>query len=380
MHGIDLPTLVIVVSFLALLLAGVLAAMWLRSRNEVEGIGLWAASIPLMVLSTPLFLLQESHPIIHVVLANAALLSGVVVMNAGMLRFYGLATPRPASALSGVLAIIGLLAWYTLVQPHFILRLTTMSLLYTVLFGLMCWIPLRHGRGSLGSLISAFAFSLTSISCLLRLVSVIGNLDRPADMLDPGILQAVYLGSYMVSVLLGSIGFILLLNERLRDIIEFNGSHDALTGVLNRGAFFARARSMFDESRRLDRPLSVALLDLDNFKQINDGYGHAVGDHVLTDFCQAVRRTLRPTDIMGRYGGEEFVLLLPDLAREGSAALAQRVRAALSPSAELPAYTASIGVATLGPDTADIDELLNDADKALYRAKSKGRDRVEVWP
>ena len=380
MHGLDLPTLVTVVSFLALLLAGVLAAMWLRSRNEVDGIGLWAASIPLMVLSTPLFMLQESHPLVHVIFANTALLVGVVVMNAGMLRFYGLVPPRPAWILAGVLTIVAILAWYTIVQPHFTLRLTMMSLLYTILFGSMCWVPLRYGRGSLGSLITAVAFSVTSIACLLRLTSVVVNLDRPVNMLDPGILQAVYLGSYMVSVLLGSIGFILLLNERLRDIIEFNGSHDALTGVLNRGAFFARARAMFDESRRLDRPLSVALLDLDHFKRINDGYGHAVGDHVLREFCRSVRRALRPTDIMGRYGGEEFVLLLPDMANDGSAALAQRVRAALKPSGELPAYTASIGVATLGPHTASIDELLNDADKALYRAKSKGRDRVEVWP
>lgn len=331
-----------------------------------------------MAASAAFFFQQDSHPVVPVVLANASLLTGVVMLHGGLLRFYGL-PPWPRSwVIAAIFAISGVLSWYSIMEPNFVLRVILMATVNLALFGRLCWLPLRYGKGSLGSLLTALAFGLTSTACFVRLTSILTSLDRPESILEPGILQAVYLGSFMVSILMGTIGFILLVNERLRDILEFSASHDALTGVLNRGAFFSRAHDVFTTSRRQGRPLSAALLDLDHFKQINDGHGHAVGDHVLQDFCHSVRKVLRPTDIMGRYGGEEFVLLLPGMTCEESAALGQRVRQALQPHPGLPPYTVSIGVAAMGPGTASVDELLNAADKALYYAKSRGRDRVEA--
>lgn len=379
MHGIDPPTLVIVVSFLALLLAVVLAAMRASFPRTIDGIGLWAVAIPLFVFSSVLFSRQQTHPAIHVMLANSIFLLGLLLMNAGMRRFYGLATPRPQVTAAAAAAILAMLAWFTFVLPSFTIRLAVMSAVGALLFGHLCWLPQRHGRRSLGSVITSFAFGLTAASCLLRMASVVSNLDRPSRLLDLGTLQAIYLTSFNVSLLIGSVGFILLINERLRDILEFNASHDALTGVLNRGAFFRQAGTAFDQSRRQSTPLSVALVDLDHFKQINDLYGHAIGDRVLQDFCRAVLAELRPIDTLGRYGGEEFVILLPGMTREDALAMGRRLSATLLPGTGLPSYTVSLGVATVDPDTADIDELLISADKALYRAKKNGRNRVEEW-
>lgn len=377
MLGIDPLTLVVVVSFLALLLALVLAALRASFPRTIDGIGQWALSMPLFVISSGLFSQQHTHPLIHVTLANGVMLIAMVLMNAGLLRFYKLPLPSHRAILAFMAAVVAVLWWFTFPQPSFIARLVVMSTVGAVLFGHLCWLPLRSGRYTLGSLITALAFGLTTASCLLRMTSVLANLDRPSDLLDLGTLQAVYLTSFNVSLLIGSVGFILLINERLRDILEFNASHDALTGVLNRGAFFRRAGAEFQQHQRQRQPLSVALLDLDHFKQINDRHGHAVGDRVLLDFCQAVETVLRPVDILGRYGGEEFVILMPDMTADKARAMAHALLAALQPVSDLPAYTVSIGLASLTPETADIDELLITADNALYQAKKNGRNRVE---
>src|SRR5690606_4885029 len=132
-------------------------------------------------------------------------------------------------------------------------------------------------------------------------------------------------------------------------------------------------------SRNGRKPCAVLLLDLDNFKLINDQYGHAVGDRVLHDFSRSVRSVLRPVDLLGRYGGEEFTVLLPGLGREEAGAMAHRLRDAIRPASGLPPSAVSIGLAALSECVHSIDDLLIGADRALYRAKRNGRNRLEEW-
>jgi diguanylate cyclase (GGDEF)-like protein/PAS domain S-box-containing protein len=160
-------------------------------------------------------------------------------------------------------------------------------------------------------------------------------------------------------------------------------STDMLTGLANRRALFETAESMFRQAGHSHQPLTLLTLDLDHFKSVNDRFGHIGGDRALVTMGEEVRAELRSTDLLGRTGGEEFVVLLPNITAEQGVAMAerilQRLRAkVLWPSAGEHArgITASVGVAERRETDQSIYEWLDRADKALYQAKQQGRDRV----
>jgi len=162
---------------------------------------------------------------------------------------------------------------------------------------------------------------------------------------------------------------------------------DPLTGVLNRRALFERLGSEFRRSRRYGRALTVMMIDIDHFKALNDRFGHATGDEVLAASAQQMASNLRESDAIGRYGGEEFAVILPETALADGAFVAEKLRTAVeelqieSPDGgAVPVQiTVSAGVASI-PDLATPDEqsLLNRADQALYAAKHAGRNRISV--
>ena len=156
---------------------------------------------------------------------------------------------------------------------------------------------------------------------------------------------------------------------------------DPLTGASNRRHFMASAFMETERAIRYDAPLSVIMLDIDFFKRVNDTYGHAIGDEVLKKVVEAARTTLREVDILGRIGGEEFAILLPETPIRRASAVAERLRRAVSgiiisvPDGSL-SVSASLGVAERQADETVFDLLLGRADRALYRAKEAGRNRV----
>jgi diguanylate cyclase (GGDEF)-like protein/PAS domain S-box-containing protein len=158
---------------------------------------------------------------------------------------------------------------------------------------------------------------------------------------------------------------------------------DTLTGIPNRRAFMETAERTFARSRRYNRPLSLQLLDADHFKRVNDTWGHQVGDLVLQRLCRRIQTVLRQSDCFARFGGEEFIVLMPETDREAALALAERLLATIRHSqieldnGTLVSFTISIGCATLDATDGKLDDLIRRADQALYRAKSQGRDRCE---
>ncbi len=169
-------------------------------------------------------------------------------------------------------------------------------------------------------------------------------------------------------------------NARLHGMVERQALVDGLTGLANRRAAAEALHAEAARAERLETPLSVVLADLDGFKDVNDAHGHAVGDAVLRTFAEVLRETLRDSDVAGRWGGEEFLLLLPGADEEGAAQLAERVRIGLAarsiPGLPGLSVTASFGVAEYGGET-NTEQLVAAADSALYRAKRAGKDRVE---
>jgi diguanylate cyclase (GGDEF)-like protein len=170
-------------------------------------------------------------------------------------------------------------------------------------------------------------------------------------------------------------------NLRNLEIAERRAATDALTGLPNARAVRDTAKRMVAHANRSESPLAVALLDLDHFKGINDTYGHGAGDEVLAIAAEVMRTSLRESDFVGRYGGEEFLLLLPDSDVDDAVVLLEKLREAIAQISVISvdrAITASIGVASLPEDGSDSDSLIRAADRALYAAKSNGRNRIET--
>ena len=177
-----------------------------------------------------------------------------------------------------------------------------------------------------------------------------------------------------------------ILHEPLQRALEYEdlfemANNDALTGLANRRVFEDRIDSMLDGARRHNRPISLASMDLDYFKQVNDTFGHIEGDRVLQLVAAAMKKTIRSSDLLARMGGDEFVLVLPDTSLKAAQSLAERLcRAIQKLKIKIPdgrQLGVSIGLIQYQPDMGR-EELLVKADEILYQAKSEGRARVCV--
>lgn len=184
---------------------------------------------------------------------------------------------------------------------------------------------------------------------------------------------------------MGTALFMILMCKERRELGFIEAARiDPLTGTANRGAFFDNAHRVLDRCRRDRTPFSLVMFDLDRFKSINDTYGHQVGDRILRNFAETARLSLRPNDLFGRYGGEEFAVILPGASIETAMVIADRVRQLFAERHEIVdgkpvRTTVSAGVATAGA-TARLEDVIDAADKAMYAAKHSGRNRVERAP
>jgi diguanylate cyclase (GGDEF)-like protein len=172
--------------------------------------------------------------------------------------------------------------------------------------------------------------------------------------------------------------------RQLREELERRATTDSLTGLANRGHFYEQANRHVQQAQRYGDALSLLALDIDHFKSINDTHGHQAGDSVLRGLAEHFRQGIRVFDLIGRVGGEEFAILLPNTDLDGAVGLAERLRESLTAlrfkvDGETECVvTVSIGAASLLPADAGLDRLFARADQALYRAKAAGRNRVET--
>jgi len=180
-------------------------------------------------------------------------------------------------------------------------------------------------------------------------------------------------------------------NARLYNQIEQIAVTDELTGLFNRRGFFPQGEREFERAVRFNRPLAAVMFDIDHFKSVNDTHGHPAGDQVLHALAACFRQNTRGIDVVGRYGGEEFILLLPETLLPEAIQIAERLRLSIeelaipvcpangdSPTVNVR-ITASAGIAVVLPDVRTLNVLIDLTDQALYRAKASGRNRVVVW-
>jgi diguanylate cyclase (GGDEF)-like protein len=164
---------------------------------------------------------------------------------------------------------------------------------------------------------------------------------------------------------------------RVLETTRLQAETDSLTGLLNRRSLAVRCRDLLTGST----PCSVAVCDLDHFKRLNDTHGHEAGDRALRLFARVVRQSVRPSDLVGRHGGEEFVLVFPGATASQAVIALERVREALGLAvtrSATPPFTCSFGVADYPSHGSTLDDLIQAGDRALYLAKTNGRDRIEI--
>lgn len=252
----------------------------------------------------------------------------------------------------------------------------------------------NNGMGSMFRLMYPMELQPRCLRCHDYLVDaptkIVGGLSvtvdkAPYDRQYDKVLHQLSLGYFGIWVVgIAGLGTFGILGSRLLRRIEFASTHDGLTGLKNRHEIERQLTVECERAERYHCELSVMMLDVDHFKQVNDTHGHQVGDEALRVVAEAVRKTIRKTDIAGRYGGEEFLVLVTETSPDDARNLAQRLNDAIK-SAPIPlpgnktlSVTVSIGVSSRSPERKSPGSLINSADEALYRAKESGRDRVDA--
>ncbi|RZJ11730.1 MAG: GGDEF domain-containing protein [Rubrivivax sp.] len=341
---------------------------------SIHGMGHWAAAPLVGFGSALLFTLRGLVPeLLSVGLANAAMFASAALFLGGTKRFF----EQPLSPRAQTLL------WSTGLGVLLFMRFFTgaYSIRVMVMGALLGSMGFWHAYVIWRQPVQGFATRFTTVVLLLT-ASIIAARTVTAPFLPPqdGLftpapMQVVYLLGIAFGTLLTSIGTVLMASEHLRQELERLVTRDSLTGALTRRALFTNGEAELARASRQGRPLAVLMLDLDHFKQINDKHGHLVGDRVLVDFVTRAHAVLRRPSVLGRYGGEEFVALLPDTDAAQAVAVAERLRASTCADPALPCCHVSIGVASARAADS-LGTLINRADEALYQAKAQGRNRV----
>lgn len=357
------------------------ALLWLTQGLRFDGVKIWAWG--LLVYAVALQVLSQRAIIpepIAILLGYGLLALTLSLMQWGVYRFFN--QPVCYVLLIGPAFVLPLLLVFFLHDAPMRVVLSNVvfaAQLFLMIRMVFCHRHLIPGRGCQLLLIGC---SIGCVMCLMRVFWIVFWKGPTPIAWGPGSLQSTSFIGSMVTVLLDSLGIIGMVKERADAHHRLLALSDALTGVANRRAILDELQQRLLEASRYKTPLSLLMLDIDYFKRINDTHGHLVGDGVLQHLAQLVLKRIRATDTLGRYGGEEFLVVLPHTSPEQGLMLAemlcQHIREAFVDVRGLQlSITTSIGVAGMMPFAQEtVEGLIHRADEALYRAKTEGRDRV----
>ncbi|MDO8250189.1 MAG: diguanylate cyclase [Rhodoferax sp.] len=344
---------------------------------SIKGIAEWSAALLLVFVGTVLATGHGKLPeFISVSIARFLIVSGLYLAYVGTQRFFGV-TPRVWPWMTLITGVALIQLWFTFVEPSYHARLVLANMLAGYLFAVHAFLVFKQGSPTFARVLTLGVLVAMSVIQWMRLVtSFIWPVGQ--DIFETAPHHVVYVTSFVFCILLLSISMVLMATERLRTELEHLAMHDSLTNALTRRHMNEACHQELERSRRHGRSMALLIMDLDHFKSINDSYGHQAGDRVLVNFVARVNALLRRPDQLGRFGGEEFVALLPDTSLDEALVVAERIRATCALTDHTPSCTVSIGVTTNRLDNDSVDTLLTRADVALYRAKARGRNRVET--
>lgn len=375
------PPLIILISscFMALAMSVVLLIIARTFPKNIRGLREWGVSVLVIALAIPLFVARDTIPdLFSIIGAQLMLLLGFMLMNAGTRKFAGApARDNTVQLFWFVLAYVALFAWFTYVQPSVAMRLATLSAFTLVVLLDQLILVLKKLPHTTGRAILLFALAVLIVSRVVRLGGLMLGFEAPTSLLDESTSQLFYMALPSVMIPIGTISFIMLASERLRQDLEYLSRHDDLTQCLNKKAAVDELEREIARARRHGNKLTIMLIDLDKFKDINDTHGHLAGDMVLVDFSVKARQALRATDRLTRFGGDEFMAILPDTDREHAQIAAARLHETAKKSEPIP-WSVSIGISEwLGKDDT-LADLLTRGDLALYQSKKLGRSQTQA--
>lgn len=380
MAPFDVRTLLIAVVLVSVLCA-VARFMLARMHPAMPGLLRWAWASVLGAVAVGLLSLHGHVPeILSLSLAQVLIAVGFLLVWDAVRRFLGL-QPLSLQTFVVLVLIVVIPVGVAHLSQSITVRTASNSAFIAALSAaiardlLRCATPARVAMRTTGLLygINAVYFSLRVVTASFHNLDVVPETSAG--------FTAFTLFWWLSVTIAVTLGMALMAGERLQEELDHQIRRDPLTGALNRRAFGQIADVEVARARRFNHPLSVLMMDLDHFKQINDRLGHSVGDDHLRRFVERVTHQLRTEDVLCRFGGEEFVVLLPETAAPQALAVADRLRIELAAAARLPSLslpaTVSIGIAQLEP-AESLEEVLKRADVALYRAKNGGRNRCVV--
>jgi diguanylate cyclase (GGDEF)-like protein len=313
--------------------------------------------------------------VITISLSTLFLWLGIYLCYTGTQMFCGL-VPRMRNWMLLIGAVMAIQVWFTVQVPDYRMRLVMTTCMTAFLTTAHASLVLRQGALTFAKALTAGTLITMAAIQMLRLATM-SAMPAEAQFLYADSIQIVYIAAFAFVLLLFSVSVVLLATERLHDELQYQATHDSLTQALTRRRMNEACAVELERCHRHGRSMAMLLIDLDHFKTVNDTWGHQAGDRVLVRFVADVNALLRQPDLLGRQGGEEFLVLLPETSLDEALAVAERIRETCERKGQEPGCTASIGVTTNHKDTDTVDSLLARADAAMYRAKAHGRNRVE---
>lgn len=385
--GMDPRTLLVVATLLMLLNGAVLGFMHRALSTDIQSSAKdWRIGTLILASGSVLLALEDKLPGSFLLIAgNGCLMLGLALYWRSVRRFE--AVPDSSWIFTpAVLGVIGIF-WFAAITPSFSVRVLVATLAWIAPLIGAGWLlvkPRAEQRFISRSVLAAI-MGLVIATMLLRALYFLTHPYRAASILDSGDLVS---GTtpFLLCLLpvIGTTCFLMMCSERAQLLWQTAAATDFLTGLPNRRTISATAKARIDAARRLGIGLVIAIIDIDHFKSINDRFGHEAGDRALQHVADVLSKNCRSANMVGRIGGEEFVVLIEGSSLQQALVAAERLRVALELApvvinGEPLTLTVSIGLSELLSTDLDFSTILGRADGAMYKAKENGRNRVEIY-
>jgi diguanylate cyclase (GGDEF)-like protein len=324
-----------------------------------------------------LFLSVSSDASGPIILRNALLMGACMLSYKGVMKFLGIASSTAGWLVMITVALFSI-AYWTLISPSLGFR-NLVSSVVSMPFYLLMAFHLFSAKGTRGQLTLyrtlGSIHTLTALGLAARIEPLISVGNVPITALDIGLVGPIALLAVAIVIFTTSFCYTLLISGKIKKQLARQAHYDGLTKLRNRHGFFHKAKFLRGQC-------GIMVIDFDEFKMLNDTYGHAAGDHTLITFSSALKQRLRSADICARAGGEEFWVAIPGATLQETAVVATRIKSGIAGSSVIFDnstfhYTVSIGVTTMCVDTVDdLHSAILEADNLLLEAKRKGRNQV----